>query len=254
MAEIPIVSFFTGGGFLDLGFELAGFTVVWTNEANPVFADMYEFAMTGWRKSRKRKPFAAKVSSRQSIADLKAAPILREAFPNSIPRLFGVIGGPPCPDFSNGGTHTGQTGENGKLTRTFVEMILRLQPQFFLIENVAGLFVFKKHRKFLDEQISMLREKGPYVVDARLLDALELGVPQHRERMFAVGCRKGTAETALGRRLDWNETDWFPWPQIAKYSGARDFKWPTRIRFGQARAPLLRTSSSTGRTAQVRWW
>ncbi|MBC8877043.1 MAG: DNA cytosine methyltransferase [Planctomycetes bacterium] len=232
MSKIPIISFFTGGGFLDLGLEEAGFSVAWTNEANSVFADMYEFAMAGWRRSQKWKHFTARISSRESILHLKAAPILREAFPKGAPGLFGVVGGPPCPDFSHGGTHSGHNGENGKLTKTFVEMIMRLQPHFFLIENVAGLFVLKKHRKFLDRQIAALRNKGRYVVDSKLLNALELGVPQYRERVFLIGCRKTTAERALGRGLDWREAGWFPWPEISKYSGATDLDWPTTIRFG----------------------
>jgi DNA (cytosine-5)-methyltransferase 1 len=124
VGKIPIISFFTGGGFLDLGLEEAGFSVVWANEANSVFADMYEFAMAGWRRSQRRTDLPVRVSSRESILDLKAAPILREAFPKGAPGLYGVVGGPPCPDFSHGGTHSGYNGENGKLTKTFVEMIM----------------------------------------------------------------------------------------------------------------------------------
>lgn len=232
MARIPILSFFTGGGFLDLGLEQAGFSVVWTNEPNDAFADMYEFAMTGWRRSQRRRPVIAQISSRESIIDIKAASIIYDAFPNSKPHLFGVVGGPPCPDFSNGGTHSGHNGENGKLTKAFVEMIIRLQPHFFLIENVAGLFVFRKHRRHLDDLISSLREKGRYVVDFRLLNALELGVPQYRERVFVVGCRKGIAERALGEQIDWGAMNWFTWPNIPAYAGAKDFKWPTTCRFG----------------------
>lgn len=232
MAQIPIISFFTGGGFLDLGLEEAGFTVVWTNELNPEFADMYESAMTGWRKNEGRKPFRARISSRQSIADLAAASVIRQAFPRGRPTLFGVVGGPPCPDFSHGGNHSGHNGENGRLTKVFVDMILRMSPGFFLIENVAGLFVFKKHRRFLDRQISLLRSRGRYVVDARLLNALELGVPQYRERLFVVGCRKSMAERCLGRNLGWDEEGWFPWPNVSRYSGATKLVWPSRDKFG----------------------
>ena len=103
------------------------------------------------------------------------------------------------PDFSNGGTHNGHSGENGKLTKTFVEMIIRLQPNFFLIENVAGLYVFRKHRKFLDRQIALLRKDGRYLIDYKVLNALELGVPQNRERVFIIGCRKKITERRAGQ-------------------------------------------------------
>ena len=39
---IPVLSFFTGGGFMDMGFIQAGFNVVWTNEIEPAFAKFYE--------------------------------------------------------------------------------------------------------------------------------------------------------------------------------------------------------------------
>ena len=121
--------------------------------------------------------------------------------------------------------------KTAKLTKTFVEMIIRLQPNFFLIENVAGLYVFRKHRKFLDRQIALLRKDGRYLIDYKVLNALELGVPQNRERVFIIGCRKKITERALGRAVDWNESDWFPWPDVSAYSGAKNLKWPTTDRF-----------------------
>jgi len=232
MPAIPIFSFFTGGGFLDLGLEQAGFSVVWTNENNPAFADMYESAMTAWRKSQKWAAAPAKVSSRSSIVDLDARAVLREGLENCQAALFGVVGGPPCPDFSSGGKHAGAGGENGRLTRTFTEMILRMRPHFFLMENVSGLWKFRKHRRFLNSQVSMLREGGNYAIDLKVLDALELGIPQSRERLFVVGIRKGIANRALGRKLSAKETGWFPWPRIERYAAARSLPWPTTDPFG----------------------
>lgn len=232
MATIPILSFFTGGGFLDLGLEQSGFSVVWTNEPNNAFGDMYEFAMTGWRRSQRRRPAIAQITSRQSITDLTPESVIREAFPDSMPRIFGVVGGPPCPDFSNGGTHSGSNGENGRLTQTFVDMIIRLAPHFFLIENVAGLFVFKKHRKHLDSIVWTLQRQGKYAVDFQLLNALELGVPQYRERIFIIGCRRSIAERALGQQLESDSMNWFPWPYIPAYAAAKDLDWPTTGKFG----------------------
>ena len=48
---VPLLSFFTGGGFLDKGFEQAGFDIVWTNEIDPAFAEMHKHGMSEWRKS-----------------------------------------------------------------------------------------------------------------------------------------------------------------------------------------------------------
>ncbi len=47
---IPVLSFFTGGGFMDMGFIQAGFNVVWKNEIEPAFAKFYEEGITSWKK------------------------------------------------------------------------------------------------------------------------------------------------------------------------------------------------------------
>ncbi|NOR48010.1 MAG: DNA cytosine methyltransferase, partial [Methanosarcinaceae archaeon] len=147
--EIPVLSFFTGGGFLDLGFEQAGFKIVWNNECNPVFADMYEYGTTTWRNSSSPNSKQAKISDRRSIVDIAACDIIEAAFPLEIPELFGMIGGPPCPDFSIGGKNRGHNGIHGPLSNVYVDRICEIKPDFFVFENVAGLFRTKKHREFL---------------------------------------------------------------------------------------------------------
>ena len=142
--SVPVLSFFTGGGFFDLGFKLAGFRICWTNELCPSFVTLYEHGMTSWctHTGTKAKTQITKVGS---ICDLLPRLVLKDAFAGPPPGEFGVIGGPPCPDFSNGGTHAGGNGSNGTLTSVFVDMICGLSPSFFVIENVAGLYRFHKH-------------------------------------------------------------------------------------------------------------
>src|SRR5437773_10007914 len=96
---VPVLSFFTGGGFLDIGCELGGFKIVWTNERKPAFVRMYEKGMSTLRRSQRKKPFIARITNQNSIVDLRTATIRREAFGDQRPDLYGVIGGPPCPDF-----------------------------------------------------------------------------------------------------------------------------------------------------------
>jgi DNA (cytosine-5)-methyltransferase 1 len=229
---IPILSFFTGGGFFDLGFEQAGFRVSWTNELCPAFVALYEHGMSSWLSSLKGKPTKALIANAGSICDLSARLVLEEAFYGKRPTDFGVIGGPPCPDFSNGGTHAGGNGSNGMLTSVFADMICGLSPSFFVIENVAGLYRFHKHRAFLNQKISQLRERG-YAVDYKILNALELGVPQNRERLFVVGFKKSMAQSAVGRKLAANESGWYPWPAIEAYTDVKSLSWPRMSPFGK---------------------
>src|SRR4029078_12557376 len=110
---------------------------------------------------------APKISNTGSVCDLSPKKVLNDAFSGPRPSTFGVIGGPPCPDFSNGGTHAGGNGTNGMLTTVFVDMLCSLNPSFFVIENVPGLYYFYKHRAFLTRKIGQLREHG-YAVDCMI--------------------------------------------------------------------------------------
>lgn len=226
--SIPVLSFFTGGGFLDLGFEEAGFDIVWTNEHNPAFADMYEYGITAWRKSKGTLPQPAKISNREDITTLSAPGIMEEAFGKERPPFFGTIGGPPCPDFSIGGKNGGHKGKNGRLTRTFVDQICNIKPDFFVIENVPGLCRTKKHREFLDEMIGQLRKDGSYAVDATILRGLELGIPQDRERLFIIGFKRHLIPLEGEKAID--ELGWFPWPEPI-YHEPKKLPWPKTSEF-----------------------
>lgn len=230
--RVPLISFFTGGGFLDIGLHQAGFQISWANEFNVQFADMHEAAMLGLRTAWNDSSILTKVSSRDSITQIEPKEVLAAAFKKGCPGLFGVVGGPPCPDFSNGGTHAGSEGKNGRLTGTYLRMVRDLKPDFFLMENVPGLSRIAKHRAYLDSQIHKLQKDGGYAIDYALLNALEFGVPQNRERLFVVGFRSSIASSGVGRRLEPHERSWFPWPKHAQYAGARSLCWPTIIPFG----------------------
>ena len=228
----PVLSFFTGGGFFDLGFKQAGFSVCWTNENCPAFAEGYAYGMSAWLSSLKKKPIAkVAISNTSSICDLTARNVLKEAFDSHRPSVFGMIGGPPCPDFSSGGTHAGGNGINGKLTTTYVDMICGIKPAFFVIENVPGLYRFRKHREFLEKKIWQLQEHG-YALDCKILNALEFGVPQDRERLFVVGFKRPLAQNAVERILAVDERGWFCWPEIESYHGAKSLNWPKATPFG----------------------
>ena len=225
--DVPILSFFAGGGFLDMGFEQAGFKIVWNNECNPVFADMYEYGMTTWRHSSNPNSKQAIISDRRSIVDITSHDIIEAAFPQGIPELFGMIGGPPCPDFSIGGKNRGQNGIHGPLSNVYVDRICEIKPDFFVFENVAGLFRTKKHRKFLTKLENKLEKKG-YNLDLRILNALEMGLPQDRERLFVIGIKHHLSEACLNRTLKKKERGWFPWPECPQYKNAKKmFDWPT---------------------------
>lgn len=224
--SVPLVSLFTGGGLLDIGFEMAGFRIVWTNECNSDFADGYEAGVTAWRRSVGKKENAV-ISNRQPIEKVSASRLLEEAFPSGRPDLWGIIGGPPCPDFSNAGLHRGRSGDHGKLTEVFVRKVIKLRPSFFVMENVPGLLRFHPHRLFLAELRQRLeRCASNYACDVTTLNALDYGVPQDRSRLFLIGFRRDmlAEDIVLSARQQIN--GWFQWPTAVFPNARHCYAWP----------------------------
>jgi DNA (cytosine-5)-methyltransferase 1 len=214
----PVLSFFTGGGFLDLGFESSGFRVAWSNEYNPLFAELHDHAYTSWRKSRDPGAQAAKISDRRSVTRIQPEEIVESAFggKNTKPDIFGVVGGPPCTDFSIGGQQAGSGGSAGRLTGFYVGKLLKLRPAFFVLENVPGLVRNPRHLEFFRRKLRLLSEC--YHLHEKLLQALETGVPQDRERLFLIGIRKDLDPLPKGMP--------FAWPENARLAGAKLLLWP----------------------------
>ncbi|MET3704156.1 DNA cytosine methyltransferase [Citrobacter sp. UYEF32] len=202
--EKPIIfSFFSGSGFLDLGFEASGFKVEFVNEYHKPFLEAYKYSRKklgipepkyGYYQGdirdiscNQKDEFAAK------IIDAKKS------------SLVGFIGGPPCPDFSVGGKNKGEHGENGVLTKAYVDTIIEFKPDFFIFENVKGLWRTKKHREFYNRMKDILSVE--YSLTDRLTNSIEYGAPQDRDRIFLFGIRKEMSLSIAD----------FPWEEHIKY-------------------------------------
>lgn len=218
-----IFSFFAGAGFLDLGFEKTGFKVSFVNEYHEPFMDTYKHSRKvmglpepefGYHRCDISDFTNDEGSTRLKLMVEKA---------RKDGRLIGFIGGPPCPDFSVGGKNRGSEGENGKLSATYIDVICQQEPDFFLFENVKGLWRTKKHRAFFDEIKETVNLKG-YKTTTRLINALVYGVPQQRERIIMIGV-KDEVLSKLGIEVpqdSGNSIDSiFPWDAYVKYTNAQ---------------------------------
>lgn len=229
--KIGIFSFFSGAGFLDLGFEKTkGFETLFVNEYHKPFMDIYRSS----RRDLKIKEPMFGHSTDDICAFLEPENATKLKNNLTLAKqdfdLIGFIGGPPCPDFSVGGKNKGIKGENGKLSATYIELITQNQPDFFLFENVKGLYRTKKHRAFFDEVKLKLISNGYYLTE-KLINALEYGAPQDRERIILIGFRE-TSLIKLGLELngspiltsfDWNaKTIYKPMEIFAKNWSKQD--------------------------------
>ena len=226
-------SFFTGAGFLDLGFESAGFHAVCANEIDPSFAKVYRY-------SRERMGIAPPDSGLQeeSIANFLDVPErrawLQERLGDARDRfsLVGFIGGPPCPDFSVAGKQAGATGRHGILSQIYMDAICAYRPDFFVFENVKGLLKTAKHRAFFDAIVEQAHKAG-YATDWRLLNALFYGAAQDRERVILFGARRDLLRPdGIGAG---NGLTGVPWETAQTHS--RDeiarIPWPSRDGFAE---------------------
>lgn len=203
MKKPIIFSFFSGSGFLDLGFEHSGFDVQFVNEYYEPFLNAYKFSR---KKMGINEPkhgyFLGDIRNISSHEKLSFSDKVEDAKNSG---LLGFIGGPPCPDFSVGGKNKGEHGDNGVLTRAYVETIMEFLPHFFVFENVKGLWRTKKHREFYERMKETLSTE--YNLTDRLTNSIEYGAPQDRDRIFLFGIRKDVDSKNIE----------FPWDSHIKY-------------------------------------
>ena len=161
---MKVASFFAGCGGLDLGFEQAGYEVIWANEFDEGIHETYQF----------NHPNTYLCKS--DIRTLKAA---------DIPDCDGFIGGPPCQSWSEGGKQLGLNDDRGRLFLDYIQLIKQKRPKFFIIENVQGMISDKHFKTFLSFLSSL--ECAGYVVSYSLLNAADYCIPHDRFRVFIVG-------------------------------------------------------------------
>lgn len=115
--------------------------------------------------------------------------------PEDLPTVDIITGGSPCQDLSVAGKGAGLDGERSGLFFHFIRLIKEKQPTYFVWENVKGALSSQGGWDFARVQIEM--EQAGYDVWWQVLNAKDFGVPQNRERVFAIGVRKGSGREIL---------------------------------------------------------
>lgn len=181
--DAVVLDLFAGCGGLSLGFEAAGFRTIGY--------EMVEAAVETYNRNLKGKCYNQFLTVGFEYPEADKIDI--------------VIGGPPCQPFSRFGNQMGKEDARDGFP-VFIDAVQRLQPKVFLFENVANLM--GRHKWYLDLVIQELQNLG-YIVEYRILNAVNYGVPQNRERLICVGHRatfrypiadfhKITVEEAIG--------------------------------------------------------
>lgn len=190
--RLNVVSLFSGCGGLDLGLELAGLDVVIGKEkVNQLLKNKQEFF------NLRDKSLFHTIYTNDIFKEANQSYQLN--FPMSIvqherdirkiknfPDCDIVLGGFPCPGFSEAGPRL-IDDERNFLYIHFIRSLIQAKPRFFIAENVKGLLTLGKGE--VVKQIIQDFESAGYNVTYKLVNARDYGVPQIRERVFIIGIR-----------------------------------------------------------------
>lgn len=186
---LELLSLFSGVGGLDLGFEGNGFEV-------GLAFDIRKESIDSYNHNRDRKTGYVRDISELSLD--KIDKIYGRKF-----RPTGVIGGPPCQGFSVSNVNKKKNDPRNNLSFIYANLLKELNSKrgihFFVFENVKGL-LGKAHEKTFTKIRAFFEEAGFNLYPA-MLNALNYGVPQSRERLIMVGLNK-----KMYPDIEWSES------------------------------------------------
>ncbi len=184
-----VISLFSGAMGLDIGVQEAGLRVV--------IGQDFDQSCVETRKANGHNVLGGDIRDidPQTLLDMTGL---------KVGEPFLICGGPPCQPFSTAGKRLGINDPRGSLFMDFIRMIDYIKPRFFVMENVKGIMSAPlKHvptterdendpdQRFgtvLDVILSEFDKLG-YKTVYGLLDAVNYGVPQFRERFILIGSR-----------------------------------------------------------------
>lgn len=184
-----VISLFSGAMGLDIGLGKAGLNVVIGQDFEPTCVETM--------KANGHNVLGGDVREidPQSLLDMTGL---------QIGEPFMICGGPPCQPFSTAGKRLGINDPRGNLFMDFIRMIEYIKPRFFVMENVKGIMSSPlKHVPTAERDANDPEQKLGTVLDVILsefnklgyktvygvLDAVNYGVPQFRERFVLIGSR-----------------------------------------------------------------
>ncbi len=154
-----------------MGFQNAGYNVV-------AAFDYWDAALNIYAKNFKHKAHKKDLSDTDHIEDIiKYSPDM-------------IIGGPPCQDYSTAG-HRDESRGRASLSIAFANIVNRIRPKFFLMENVAVI----EKSETLKAVLPIFKSAG-YGLTRLTLDASKCGVPQIRKRYIIFGHLNGKDDDA----------------------------------------------------------
>ncbi len=227
-SKYTMIDLFSGAGGFTYGFEQAGWSSL-------LAADFNKNVEATHRHNFPHVPYIN--------ADLGSDEVIKELVNEYSEKEVGlIVGGPPCQGFSMFGKRRfvntrgwdPHSDPRNKLVFSFIEIVERIQPRWFVMENVPGLAT-SGDGFFLRKLIADFKKAGYDQVEARILNAADYGVPQKRRRLVIIGNRTGHI---------------IPWPKKKYFESPKD--WQDSYRgIGEVISDLATEASYTKFTSHV---
>jgi DNA (cytosine-5)-methyltransferase 1 len=164
--KLKAIDLFAGIGGMRLGFQQAGFQIVYSN-------DIDKYACATYRKN------FGEIDERD----------IRQVDPQTVPEFDVLLGGFPCQPFSMIGKRDGLSDPRGQLFNEVVNFLNIRKPEAFVLENVRHLLKHNKGETYTLIKSELEKAGDGYTVVEKILDSKDFSVPQHRERIYIVGIK-----------------------------------------------------------------
>lgn len=165
-----VIDLFCGAGGFSLGFETAGFSIRWAIDDDPLACESFKANFPQCRVVQGDICEIAPTLEKGSLPKLGIPP----------DRLWGVIGGPPCQSFSGIGERNPED-DRSSFVNVFMEVVAKLEPDFFVMENVPGLVSIGRNSSLA--QVLKMKAKTVGTLAMKIADALP---PMSYKRIKAV--------------------------------------------------------------------
>jgi DNA (cytosine-5)-methyltransferase 1 len=196
------IDLFAGIGGMRLGFEKAGFEIVYSN-------DIDKYACATYRRN---------------FGEIDEKDI-RLVDPNLLPEFDVLLAGFPCQPFSLIGKRDGLNDPRGQLFNEVVRFLDARKPRAFVLENVRNVLRHNKGETYKVIKSALEAAGDGYVVFENVLDSQNFGVPQHRQRAYIVGIRNPHKEFIFPEKSSF--------PGIDKLTGIIEKKVPDKYYLSQ---------------------
>ncbi|MTW87418.1 DNA (cytosine-5-)-methyltransferase [Virgibacillus dakarensis] len=179
--DVQAISFFSGGGGLDIGSQLAGVKVI----------SSMDFDKDSVETLRANNYFSHTKHFHKDISDMSADDY-EEILKKNNPKKLILLGGPPCQPFSKAGYWVTNkkrkaSSDPRNMIGQYFRMIAELNPDGFILENVESI-LHPSNKEAVQAIEKGMEDLGYHYVLLRI-NAADYGIPQKRKRVFFVASK-----------------------------------------------------------------